>query len=88
MENQEKVYPDILANYSNLCMENFFTSEKFCMQCEELEDCVVCPIDTALGDSIIGKVPDWVCRIKRIIREEKQRFLNDLEGSNGIIVGI
>lgn len=82
MENHEKVYPDILANYSDLRMENFFTSKKLCMLCEELEDCVVCPIDTALGDSIIGKVPDWVCRIRRIIREEKQLFLKDLEGGN------
>jgi hypothetical protein len=49
------------------------------MLCDEMKECVVCPIDAALGGQIIGKIPDWVCQIRRILREEKRYFLRDLE---------
>ncbi|MGB2764018.1 MAG: radical SAM protein [Candidatus Aminicenantaceae bacterium] len=79
MENHERIYPEILKNYSNLRMEYFFTSNKFCMLCEKMTDCVVCPIDAAFGSSVIGKIPGWVCRLRKVMREEKLNFLEDLE---------
>jgi hypothetical protein len=82
IDNQEKVYPEILDHYSGFRMDNFFTSQGFCFRCKELEDCFVCPVDAAIGDSIIRKVPDWFCEIKKIIRKEKQNFLRDLKSSN------
>lgn len=81
-KNHEMIYPGVLNNYSGFRMDNFFTSEKFCVMCEELEDCAVCPVHAALGDSIIGMVPSWICRIRRIFREEKQSFLRELEVGN------
>ena len=79
VQSAEKVYPDILAHYSRFRMDNFFTPECFCGRCKELEDCFVCPVDTAVGDSIIGKIPGYLCEIKKIIREEKRRFIKDVE---------
>lgn len=79
VDNHEQVYPKILKNYSNLRMEYFFTSDNFCMLCEEMKDCVVCPVDAAFASSIIGKIPYWICQVRRILREEKLNFLRDLE---------
>lgn len=79
VNNHKQIYPKILKNYSNLRMGYFFTSQNFCTLCEEVTDCVVCPVDAALGSLIIGKIPDWVCRIRKILREEKQLFLEELE---------
>jgi sulfatase maturation enzyme AslB (radical SAM superfamily) len=82
MENHERVYPEILENYSDLRLEFFFTPHHLCALCDERMDCVVCPVDAALGSSFIGKIPDWVCRIRRISREEKNYFLEGLKSIN------
>jgi sulfatase maturation enzyme AslB (radical SAM superfamily) len=79
VNNHERIYPEILNNYSNLQMDYFYTSKNVCMLCDEMKECVVCPIDAALGGQIIGKIPDWVCQIRKISREEKRNFLRDLK---------
>lgn len=79
INNHERIYPEILKNYSNLQMNYFYSSQNVCMLCDEMKECVVCPIDAALGGQIIGKIPDWVCQIRRILMEEKRNFLRNLE---------
>jgi len=79
VDNHKQIYPKILKNYSNLRMEYFFTSQNFCTLCGDVTECIVCPVDAAFGSLIIGKIPDWVCRIRKILREEKQLFLKELE---------
>ncbi|MDH5386122.1 MAG: 4Fe-4S cluster-binding domain-containing protein [Candidatus Aminicenantes bacterium] len=79
IENHKKVYLKVLKNYSDLRMQYFFTSKSYCTLCEDVRDCVVCPVDAALGSAILGKIPDWVCRIRKILRAERKLFLEDAE---------
>jgi sulfatase maturation enzyme AslB (radical SAM superfamily) len=79
VKNHEKVYPRVLKNYSDFRMEYFFTSKKCCASCKDIMDCVICPVDAALGGAILGKIPDWLCRIKKTLREERHLFLKQLE---------
>lgn len=79
IENYERIYPEILSNFSNLRMDYYYTSDTFCMQCDELKECEVCPMDAAFSSSIIGKIPVWTCEIKKIFRKEKKLFWKELE---------
>ncbi len=79
IESHEKVYPDILSNYSTLRTDHYFTQDTACILCEELEECGVCPLDTAYSGSITKKVPSWVCEIKNILRREKKNFRTKLK---------
>lgn len=80
MRDYKRIYPKILSNYSKLRMDYCSTSKKLCTLCDDLESCVVCPIDAALSSGIIGKIPDWKCRMKREVRAEKKLFWKELEG--------
>jgi uncharacterized protein len=82
IENHEKIYPEILSNYKILGMNHFFTDDDFCMLCEELEDCAVCPIDAGFSGSILGKIPIWICQIRKLIRKEKNLFWEEIEAEN------
>jgi sulfatase maturation enzyme AslB (radical SAM superfamily) len=79
MKNQAEVQPQVLDNYSHLTMKHFFTSENFCALCEEVDDCSICPVDAALASSVVGKISDWDCAIRKSIRRERTRFLEALE---------
>ena len=81
-KDYEKVYPRILSNHSNLRMDHFYTSDGFCMMCEDLKECAVCPMDAAFSSEIISKIPDRICRIKRLIREEKKLFWQEIKKSS------
>jgi sulfatase maturation enzyme AslB (radical SAM superfamily) len=80
-ENYEKMYPEILSNFSNLRTDHFFTPDSSCILCDELEECGVCPLDTVRSGSITKEIPSWVCEIKRILRKEKKLFRKELGGS-------
>jgi sulfatase maturation enzyme AslB (radical SAM superfamily) len=79
IKNHEKIYPQILSNYSDLRMYQFFTPADLCLQCEEFDDCGVCPIDTAVSGVITKRIPLWMCKEKKIFRKEKKRFWEDLD---------
>lgn len=79
IKNHERDYPKVLSNYSSLRMDFFYTSETFCIQCPELDGCVVCPMEAVFSSSIIGKISDWTCRIRKIVRKEKELFLEELK---------
>lgn len=74
-----QVYPEVLANYSNLQMEYFYTSDSWCLVCEDLEQCSVCPFDAAYATSIIGRIPSWICQIRKIFHRERELFWDELE---------
>jgi len=79
IENYERIYPEILSNFSNLRTDHFYTSSIFCIMCDELEECGVCPIDTAFSGCITKRIPQWKCEIKKIFRKEKKLFWKELE---------
>lgn len=82
IDNHNKVYPEALSNYSKLCIFNFYTDENSCIQCPELDECDICPIDGAFSSSFIGKIPEWKCKIKKILRREKNLLLKEFENNN------
>ena len=79
IENHEKIYHKVLANYSNLRMDKFYSEDSFCKKCPELEECGICPVDAAFSCSVIGKIPRWTCEIKKIFRREKKLFWRELD---------
>lgn len=81
IEDHERIYPQVLPHYDLLRMDHFSTPQEFCMMCPYVKDCAVCPLDAALGSSVVGVIPAWICRMNKIILEEKILFLGELEGS-------
>ena len=79
MENYADIYPRILASYSSLRQDCFFTEETFCFLCPEVEHCGVCPVAAAYSTGVIGKIPPWMCRLKEITRKEEEKFLKAIE---------
>ena len=78
MKNPEQTYARVLPHYDLLRMDHFSTPGEHCMMCPYLRDCAVCPLDAALGSSVVGVIPAWVCRMKKIILEQKSAFLEEL----------
>lgn len=79
MENQERVYPQILMNHNDLRMDCFCTQKRYCLFCDEMEECGICPIYAALSSGIIRMIPSWICEIKKIFRQEKLKFWKELD---------
>ncbi len=79
-ENYEKVYPEILSNISTLRTDHFSTPHTSCILCDDLEECGVCPMDTAFSGAITKRIPPWICDIKKILRQEKRNFRKELGG--------
>lgn len=78
IENHEKVYPEILANHADLRLDMFYTDSHACNRCVELRECWVCPMNAAFSSSVLGKIPDWLCKINKILRKEKKNFWEKL----------
>lgn len=79
IDNREEIYPKILGHYNNLRQDYAWTPEKFCAQCEEVQECDICPFAAASSGCVIGKIPGWVCQLIRLERQEKKNFLNRLK---------
>jgi sulfatase maturation enzyme AslB (radical SAM superfamily) len=77
IKNHEDTYAKISANYSGLRMDRFHTANERCIDCSELEDCRVCPMDNLMQGSEIEKVPGWACEQKKIMREVKKKLWKD-----------
>ena len=77
--NNERIYPQVLSNYADLRMNRFFTSQTPCNQCDEIEECDVCPAGNMFSGSEIREVPSWNCKIKQIFRKERKRFWEELK---------
>ena len=78
IEKSERVYPEISANYSNFRMDTFQTEDSLCVDCEEMEECKVCPMDNRIHGSSFKKIPRWICEHNKITREVKRDFWKEL----------
>jgi MoaA/NifB/PqqE/SkfB family radical SAM enzyme len=59
----------VSAHYAELRQDFFFSARKeLCSLCADLENCSVCPATAALATGTLAVIPDWTCRIKRIVR--------------------
>jgi len=79
IKNPQRIYADKMANYSELSMERFSTSDRSCLTCGEIEQCWVCPLAAALTTGKIGRIPGWSCRGGKILRKERRLFLDRFE---------
>jgi len=70
-----ELYPRIVPRYTGLRMSGFETPEGECRACPEVEDCAICPLDAAAPGDEIGRIPIWTCRIAKILRRARDRFL-------------
>lgn len=72
----------VRKNCRALRQDFFFTENQYCFLCTEVEKCSVCPLYAASATSCIGKIPGWMCRIKKIRSKEKNRFFKIIENIN------
>ncbi|MCK4836750.1 MAG: hypothetical protein KAT17_08930 [Candidatus Aminicenantes bacterium] len=79
INNYDTIYPEIRSNYSELNMTNYNTPDRYCLQCIEMKECNLCPLETVFSGSIIGKIPGYICEIKKVLRKEKKSFWKELE---------
>jgi sulfatase maturation enzyme AslB (radical SAM superfamily) len=79
IKTHERTYPEVLSQYDHLRMDHFSTPQELCMTCPCVTDCAVCPLDAAMGSSVVGVIPAWVCRMNKITLEQKSLFLEELE---------
>ena len=70
---------NIRGNYRMLGRHSYRSGRRSCLLCPDLYECRVCPADAAVATGRIGEIPPWVCRIQRIIRQERRRFWSALE---------
>jgi hypothetical protein len=76
MKDPQRIYARKIANYSKLSMDHFSTSDRSCLICGEIQQCWVCPIAAALTTGEIGKISSLSCQGAKILRKEKQLFLD------------
>lgn len=79
IENHERIYPEVLMNYSRLRMDHFYTPDMLCILCEELKECGICPVDNKFTGPNMREIPLWRCKINKIFREERTLFWEELE---------
>ena len=81
IKDPQRIYAQKIANYSALRMDRFSTPGRACLICGEIEQCWVCPLAAAMTTGEIGRIPGWSCQGAKILRKEKQLFLDRFEKS-------
>jgi len=77
VKNFKEIYPKISANYRNLRMDQFHTGNTNCIDCDELEECKVCPMGNRIHTPSLHEIPGWVCEKNKIVRKAKKQFWNE-----------
>lgn len=78
MAAPETLYKRAMQYYNDLRQEYFFTEEKLCFTCQDLNTCRICPVNAAYNTDLIGKIPPHLCRLMHIQHEAKSLFLEQL----------
>jgi len=65
-------YKRILQNYREFTMDNFHTRDSRCFLCPLVQECSVCPVGRFSPNVSLLLVPDYICRINKILIEERQ----------------
>jgi sulfatase maturation enzyme AslB (radical SAM superfamily) len=64
--NYETCYPEILAHYAELRQDFFQVEGNFCFLCEEIEGCVICPLNAAYTSGGLGRISCCKCKLEKI----------------------
>jgi sulfatase maturation enzyme AslB (radical SAM superfamily) len=78
IRKRETAYPRVLRNYSRIRQEVCRSRSTRCRRCLDLLSCGVCPVAAAFGSRHLGEIPEWVCAVGRIMKEENRAFWRDL----------
>ena len=80
IDHYQWLYPRSMYYYDALSQEYFCAGDTQCFFCEEVNSCRVCPANAAISTSSVGTISPWVCRLNRIQKKEKKRFLREIAG--------
>jgi len=74
-------YPEIMANYSQLRQDFFQVKGKgdFCFLCEDVERCVICPVNAAYSSGALGKISCHHCRLIKIQEKARTNFVHGVD---------
>ena len=79
IEDAGEIYPRKMLHYYGLSMDRFSTPERPCIECDEIEQCWVCPVAAAFTSGKIGAIPPWSCRMGMMLRKQKELFRDRFE---------
>jgi len=77
-KNYREIYPQVLAHYQRLSMDNFKTPQMDCFLCPYLDKCGVCPVNVSFSGYPLGEIPEYVCRIHKIKIKMRDRFAEEI----------
>ncbi|UCH93067.1 MAG: radical SAM protein [Candidatus Aminicenantes bacterium] len=81
--NYETCYPRTLANYSEL-RQDYFQVERektdFCFLCQDVKECMVCPVNAAYSSGSLGKISCSKCQLIKIQENARSNFIRNLRG--------
>jgi len=67
----------VIPNYAILRHDFSHTPRLECIDCPEVGECGICPFTAAASDRRLGYIPDWVCRLLKLQRRERDLFLDE-----------
>jgi radical SAM protein with 4Fe4S-binding SPASM domain len=74
VKNPREDHSAVLNNYRELIQGRFHSEQKPCRRCSRLLYCSACPATAAFCTGTIGKIPAWICDIKKIWFYEVRKF--------------
>jgi sulfatase maturation enzyme AslB (radical SAM superfamily) len=80
--NYKTRFPEVLVNYAGLRQDYFqveLQETDFCFLCEELEACMVCPVNAAYSSGSIGKIYCGRCELIKLQANARKNFRRRVE---------
>jgi len=74
MDRPRDAYSPVHRSYGLLRQEAFSSEKKACRECRRLSSCSACPAVAAFSTGVIGRIPGWMCEMKKLWRDEIGRF--------------
>lgn len=74
IDNHQNIYPRVSSNYSWLSVDNYSTPRMKCFLCPEVEECMICPVNAAFAQGVLGKIPEYVCQLQKIRINERKKW--------------
>jgi len=78
-------YPGIKANYSQLRQDFFQVEGKektFCFLCEDVQGCMVCPVNAAYSSGSLGKISCLNCRLVKMQAKARKNFFQEMQSTD------
>ncbi|MCP5047840.1 MAG: radical SAM protein, partial [bacterium] len=73
-------FSEVIGNYTQLRQNYFKVGESFCFTCEEVDSCMVCPVNAAYTSGKLGQVSCHNCQLEKIERKARKEFVKKIVG--------